>query len=196
MQAVHVTNQTAQSHGPSLNTKDRQHTQVSLGEGQGLNLLHTQKLVDSEVTQTFDQVNGCGTNKPKDNNTGVAHSVNSPCYENVNLNTSCTAVGLDPWSYSDRMVAGSNLVNQVSATAPVNSTEVYEGLIPIYDASIAGVEEIFANSLIHFRQFNDCPVHVGAESQIFIKWSDQSDFQFGFIPLDEQKCYRILVSIL
>ena len=69
----------------------------------------------------------------------------------------------------------------------VNSTEVYEGLNHIYDTSIADVEEKFANSIIHFRQFNDCPVHAGAESQIFKKRSEQSDFQFGFIPLGEQK---------
>ena len=73
-------------------------------DGQGLILLHTHELVQSEVSQASDQVEGCDTNKSEDNNTGVRDNVYSPCYDNGHVNTSCTAVGLDPGSHSDRMV--------------------------------------------------------------------------------------------
>ena len=58
--------------------------------------------------------------------------------------------------------------------------------LPLYDVSYLGVEEKFANSIIHFKQFNESQVPLGADSPMFNKWSEQLDFQFGFIPLDEQ----------
>ena len=57
----------------------------------------------------------------------------------------------------------------------------------IYDATYVGVEGKFAHSIIHSRQFNGSPVSGGTDSQIFKKWREQSDFQFGFVPLGGQK---------
>ena len=57
--------------------------------------------------------------------------------------------------------------------------------MPIYEANHAGVEEKFVNSIMHFNQFGD---HIGDfQSQIFQKWREESDFDFGFIPLVERQ---------
>ena len=64
--------------------------------------------------------------------------------------------------------------------------------IPIYDINHAGVEEIFANSIIHFNQFSDQSMIHNTDSDIFRKWRGQSDFQFGFIPLGEPKMPKTL----
>ena len=42
------------------------------------------------------------------------------------------------------------------------------------------------NSTMHFNQFDDQIVFDGSECQIFRKWHQQSEFNFGFIPLGEQ----------
>ena len=66
----------------------------------------------------------------------------------------------------------------------VNSRETTDELIPIYDIN-AGVEEKFVNSIMHFNQFDDQMAFDGSECQILRKWREQSDFNFGFIPLGE-----------
>ena len=87
---------------------------------------------------------------------------------------------------NNKVVSGSNLVNQDSVNSPLNEMTFCEGLVPLYDVNSVGVEEKFANNIIHFQQFNKSQVPVGADSPIFEKWSEQSDFQFGFIALGEQ----------
>ena len=71
----------------------------------------------------------------------------------------------------------------------VDSASIF---IPIYDINHAGVEEKFVNSIINFNQFSDQSMIHNTNSDIFRKWSGQSDFQFGFIPLGEQKMPKTL----
>ena len=60
-------------------------------------------------------------------------------------------------------------------------------LILIYDINYTGLEEIFANCIINFNQFNNQSVSDEVKSSNFQKSCEKSDFQFGFIPLfDEQ----------
>ena len=72
------------------------------------------------------------------------------------------------------------------------SVDSASDFIPIYDINHAGVEEKFANSIIHVNQFSDQSIIHNTDSDIFRKWSGQSDFQFGFIPLGEQKMPKTL----
>ena len=86
-----------------------------------------------------------------------------------------------------KKVAGSSLVYPGMVNAPIHdSADSTSDFIPIYDINRAGVEEKFANSIIHFNQFSDQSMVYNTDSDIFRKWSGQSDFQFGFIPLGQQ----------
>ena len=66
--------------------------------------------------------------------------------------------------------------------------------IPIYDINHAGVEEKFANSIIHSGQFIDSMINNKKNCDIFQKWSGQSDFQFRFIPLGENLAFSTVSS--
>ena len=94
-------------------------------------------------------------------------------------------MGLNPINHSDK-VSGSNLVIHNSVNSISNDTAGGGGLLPIYDVNSGGVEEKFANSILHFKQFNESNISMVVDSPIFKKWSEQSDFQFGFIPLGDQ----------
>ena len=76
--------------------------------------------------------------------------------------------------------------NSVNATY-ANDPQLTDQFMPIYDVNHAGVEEKFVNSIMHFNQFGD-HINIGdSQSSIFQKWREQSDFDFGFIPLGEQQ---------
>ena len=81
-----------------------------------------------------------------------------------------------------------DLVDRVSANATcANEFQLTDQCIPIYDVNYAGVEEKFINSIMHFKQFGD-QINIGdIQPQIFQNWREQSDFDFGFIPLGEQQ---------
>ena len=67
-----------------------------------------------------------------------------------------------------------------------NDTNITDQYMLLYDVNHVGVEEKFVNSIMHHKQFGD-QVHIGDnQCQIFQKWREQSDFDFGFIPLGEQ----------
>ena len=71
--------------------------------------------------------------------------------------------------------------------AHTNDKRFTDQCIPLYDVNNAGVEEKFVNTIMHFKQFGD-QINIGdCQSQIFQKWREQSDFDFGFIPLGEQQ---------
>ena len=85
-------------------------------------------------------------------------------------------------------VAGSSLVVPGMMNALVHdSADSTSEFILIFFINHAGVEEKFTNSIIHFKQFKDQSMVYNTDSDIFRKWRGQSDFEFGFIPLREQK---------
>ena len=107
-------------------------------------------------------------------------------------NTAQVDLGINPatelGSSAAEKVVGSSLVvpGMVNASTHDSADSALD-FIPIYDINHAGVEEKFANSIIHFKQFSDQSTIHNTDSDTFRKWSGQSDFQFGFIPLGEQK---------
>ena len=77
---------------------------------------------------------------------------------------------------------------QVSVnTTCANDPQLTNQFMPIYDVNYAGVEEKFVNSIMHFNQFTDHINIADSQSQIFQQWREQSDFDFGFIPLGDQQ---------
>ena len=71
--------------------------------------------------------------------------------------------------------------------ACVNDPQLTDQCMPIYDVNYAGVEEKFVNSTMHFNQFSDHIDIADSQSHIFQLWREQSDFDFGFVPLGEQQ---------
>ena len=72
-------------------------------------------------------------------------------------------------------------------TACANDPQLTDQCMPIYDVNYAGVEGKFVNSIMHFNQFSDHIDIADSESHIFQLWHEQSDLDFGFIPLGEQQ---------
>ena len=71
--------------------------------------------------------------------------------------------------------------------ACTNDKRFTDQCIPLYDVNNVGVEEKFVNTIMHFKQIGD-QINIGdCQLQIFQKWREQSDFDFGFIPLGEQQ---------
>ena len=68
-------------------------------------------------------------------------------------------------------------------TACVNDSQMTDQCMPIYDVNYAGVEEKFVNSIMHFNQFSENIDIARPQSHIFQLWREQSDFDFGVIPL-------------
>ena len=102
-------------------------------------------------------------------------------WQHNQLKNSGMVMGLNPINHYDK-VSGSNLVHCGSSV----SDDIAGGGVPLYDVNSVGVEEKFANSIIHSKQFNESSIPLGVDSPIFKKWRVQSDFQFGFIPLGDQ----------
>ena len=107
-------------------------------------------------------------------------------------NTAQADLGMNPAtelcsSAAKKVVVSSLVVPGVVNALTHDSADSALDFIPIYDINHAGGEEKFANSIIHFKQFSDQSMIHNTDSDIFRKWSGQSDFQFGFIPLREQK---------
>ena len=72
-------------------------------------------------------------------------------------------------------------------TTCANDPQLTDQFMPIYDVNYAGVEEKFVNSIMHFNQFSDHIDIADSQSHTFQLWREQSDFDFGFIPLGEQQ---------
>ena len=56
----------------------------------------------------------------------------------------------------------------------------------IYDINHAGVVDKFVNSILHANQFNLSENTHKVDTEIYNAWRRQSDFKFGFVPIDEQ----------
>ena len=93
-----------------------------------------------------------------------------------------TGRGLNPVTVQQSV--SSDLTGIVNSSS--NDMAVGGGVVPLFNINSVGVEEKFANSIIHFKQFSESQISLGIDSPIFQKWSEQSDFQFGLIPLGEQ----------
>ena len=57
---------------------------------------------------------------------------------------------------------------------------------PIFDINYTGIEDKFANSSLHVNQFTKNSIS-NVNTAIHRKWRDQSQFNFDFVPLHEQK---------
>ena len=55
----------------------------------------------------------------------------------------------------------------------------------IYDVNNQGVLDKFVNSILHANQFTGTICDV--DTEIYHKWREQSEFNFGFVPLGDQK---------
>ena len=77
--------------------------------------------------------------------------------------------------------------NRISVnTETTNVTRSEE--IPIYNVNYNAIEDKFASSIIHVNSHKGVGVgDLDIESEIFKKWRDQSQFDFGYIPIDEQR---------
>ena len=60
-------------------------------------------------------------------------------------------------------------------------------LTPIFDINYTGIEDKFANSILHVHQFTKNS-NSNVNTTIHKKWRDQSQFDFGFVLLDEDTC--------
>ena len=56
----------------------------------------------------------------------------------------------------------------------------------IYDVNYVGIEEKFANSILHVNQFQLVGATDTVNAEIYNAWRRQSDFDFGFVPIGEQ----------
>ena len=59
-------------------------------------------------------------------------------------------------------------------------------LVPLFDINYTGVEDKFANSILHVHRFSQNEQLEGVNSEIYIAWCRQSDYDFGFVPLSDQ----------
>ena len=76
-------------------------------------------------------------------------------------------------------------VNTASASSVDTSHQLNLQTCPVYDVNLAGIEDKFTSAIynagiqgVKCQERNNCA--------LFKQWQNQSDFQFGFIPLDEQ----------
>ena len=171
--------------GRGLNVNDVENTQLLTNMGLGLNP-HQDCHVNSESNEVQNISNNSHTNLISNADMGCKGSENSQKHGNPCQTVIARSTGLCPVTPSNKMVSGSNLKNQSRVNPTINEKVVLDGPVPLYDMNSIGVEEKFANSIMHFQQFNKSQVPIGADCQIFKEWSEQSDFQFGFIPLGEQ----------
>ena len=65
----------------------------------------------------------------------------------------------------------------------VNATEL--NFTPIFDINYSGIEDKFANSILHAHQFVKNLIG-NVNTCIHKKWREQSQFDFGFVPIDDQ----------
>ena len=75
-------------------------------------------------------------------------------------------------------------MNTASASSVDTSQQFNLQTCPVYDINLAGIEDKFTSAL-----YNAGIQGVKCQDQnnsLFKQWQDQSQFQFGFIPLDEQ----------
>ena len=72
---------------------------------------------------------------------------------------------------------------RVSVTTDIDNG-IDSGEVLIYD--INGVDDKFASSILHADQFKKVVGNLNVDTEIHKKWHSQSNFDFGYIPTDEQ----------
>ena len=93
-----------------------------------------------------------------------SHSQSNAC-----KNIPGMSMGLNPSTRMKNVVLDSNLVNHDSANSSLSDVAVPGGFLPLYDVNSVGVEEKFAITIMHFKQFNESQVPLGVDSPIFKK---------------------------
>ena len=87
--------------------------------------------------------------------------------------------------------AGAKVSSNPNGRGSVNSDKAnptkvaINDLNAIYDVKNQGVLDKFVNSILHVNQFSGIIPDV--DTEIYHKWREQSDFNFGFVPLGDQK---------
>ena len=81
-------------------------------------------------------------------------------------------------------VENTTIWSKVNSDKVVTHNYAFVTPYPLYDAHYIGVQDKFANSILHVGQFNGITPNV--DTEIHHKWRNQSDFTFGFVPLAEQ----------
>ena len=87
------------------------------------------------------------------------------------------AVTGNPAVSTNKNLGKCNASNEIHTMGEVHS---------IYDISHAGVVDKFVNSILHANQFNLSESTHKVDTEIYNAWRCQSDFKFGFVPIDEQ----------
>ena len=67
-----------------------------------------------------------------------------------------------------------------------NKDDTKDELRPIFDINFAGVADKFVNSILLVNQLKLSANTDKVDTEIYNAWRRQSDFSFGFVPLDEQ----------
>ena len=65
-------------------------------------------------------------------------------------------------------------------------SDVRSNLHQIYDVNYIGIEDKFANSILHVNQLQLVGATDTVNTEIYNAWCRQSDFDFGFVPIGEQ----------
>ena len=95
-------------------------------------------------------------------------------------------VTLDSGEVSDSC---EHTLNEISGRTNGNSGIQYKVFPPHSKVDTVGIEDKFANSILHAGSFGrNVPNNI--DTQIHHKWREQSQFNFGFVPIDEQKCQK------
>ena len=81
---------------------------------------------------------------------------------------------------ADKSVA----VTNNNLTSDVNDAR--RDFCQIYDVNYAGMEDKFANSILHVNQFKLVGTGDKVDTEIYNAWHRQSDFDLGFVPIGEQ----------
>ena len=113
----------------------------------------------------------------KDNNTNdVKHHISDPCAAKV--------ISVKDKILNPRRNLQSDDHDHDHCVNIANTTE--SNFTPIFDINYSGIEDKFVNSILHVHQFVNNSIG-NVNTLIHKKWRAQSQFEFGFIPIDEQK---------
>ena len=87
-----------------------------------------------------------------------------------------------------RQVGNSAMQNSANVVIGDNASIEKDGneLCPLYDHRLAGIEDKFVSTILSNVSTRRRPNDADDKAQIFLKWQQQSDFEFGFIPRSEQ----------
>ena len=81
--------------------------------------------------------------------------------------------------------ASQSSANAVAVTH-TNIENHCNGLAPLYDTQLVGIEDKFVNTILNGVNTKQSHSPLSSKPDIYKEWERQSDFQFGFIPRSSQ----------